>query len=233
MPVRVHHRHHRPVLPPVRPDDRRLDGDLGVQLADAEPGPVGAPARSRSAEGELPRPCRGSSFALAGGWRWRTASCARALASAGSRPRSARHSADWHRRRSARLCRAVVGWAGSLAAALNRAPRLASSACSTAASTRRPAVYTRIVGGLLAGQRRWCSLVYGGLLGLTYFALTTDADRLHPAAGQGLSAGQRAAARLPRRSSARRVVMRTARGDRSTDPRRQAHGRRSPASRSC
>ena len=36
--VRLHQRHHRPVLPPVRPDDRRLDDHLGVQLADAEPG---------------------------------------------------------------------------------------------------------------------------------------------------------------------------------------------------
>ena len=31
-----------PVLPAVRRDDRRLDGDLGVQLADAEPGAGGA-----------------------------------------------------------------------------------------------------------------------------------------------------------------------------------------------
>ena len=33
--VRLHHGNHRPVLPPVRLDDRHLDGDLGVQLADA------------------------------------------------------------------------------------------------------------------------------------------------------------------------------------------------------
>ena len=44
--VRVHHRHHRPVLPAVRPDDRRLDGDLGVQLADAQPGAGGAVAEA-------------------------------------------------------------------------------------------------------------------------------------------------------------------------------------------
>ena len=37
---------HRPVLPPVRRDDRRLDGDLGVQLADAQPGPGGDPAQA-------------------------------------------------------------------------------------------------------------------------------------------------------------------------------------------
>ena len=34
-PVRVHHGDHRPVLPAVRPDDRLVDGDLDVQLADA------------------------------------------------------------------------------------------------------------------------------------------------------------------------------------------------------
>ncbi len=39
--VRLHHGHHRPVLPPVRADHRRLDGHLGAQLADAQPGPGG------------------------------------------------------------------------------------------------------------------------------------------------------------------------------------------------
>ena len=42
--VRVHQRHHRPVLPAVRRDDRRLDGHLGLQLADPEPGPGRHPA---------------------------------------------------------------------------------------------------------------------------------------------------------------------------------------------
>ena len=42
--VRVHQRHHRTVLPAVRPDDRGLDGHLGVQLADAQPGADGAVA---------------------------------------------------------------------------------------------------------------------------------------------------------------------------------------------
>ena len=36
----------RPVLPPVRRDDRRLDGHLGLQLADAQPGPGGHPAQA-------------------------------------------------------------------------------------------------------------------------------------------------------------------------------------------
>ena len=44
VPVRVPRRRHRAVLPPVRGDDRRLDGHLGVQLADAQPGPGRHPA---------------------------------------------------------------------------------------------------------------------------------------------------------------------------------------------
>ena len=54
-PGRVHRGHHRPVLPPVRPDHRDLDAHLGVQLADAEPGPGGDHPQ---AEGPgRPRPC--------------------------------------------------------------------------------------------------------------------------------------------------------------------------------
>ena len=37
-------RHHRPVLPAVRPDDRHLDDHLDVQFADAQPGAGGAAA---------------------------------------------------------------------------------------------------------------------------------------------------------------------------------------------
>ena len=38
MPCAVHQRHHGAVLPPVRLDDRRVDGHFGVQFADAQPG---------------------------------------------------------------------------------------------------------------------------------------------------------------------------------------------------
>ena len=49
-PDGVRQRPDRPVLPAVRADDRDLDGDLGVQLADAEPGAgVAAAARARRA----------------------------------------------------------------------------------------------------------------------------------------------------------------------------------------
>ena len=56
--VRVHQRHHGSVLPAVRPDDRRLDDHLGLQFADAEPGPDGrsccGPQRQRSRSPPLP-----------------------------------------------------------------------------------------------------------------------------------------------------------------------------------
>ena len=64
--LRVHHRHHRAVFPPVRPDHRRIDRDLGVQLADAQPGPDGAaPAAARQAPRPPLPPWR---FVAAGGW---------------------------------------------------------------------------------------------------------------------------------------------------------------------
>ena len=66
--LRVHHRDRRPVLPPVRPDDRHLDGDLGVQLADPQPGPgrPAAPAAATTASGR--GRCRGRPSPLLGGW---------------------------------------------------------------------------------------------------------------------------------------------------------------------
>ncbi len=61
--VRVHQRHHRRVLPPVRPDHRRLDGDLGVQLADLEPGagrhPVAETRRRKGPARPAARPVPG------------------------------------------------------------------------------------------------------------------------------------------------------------------------------
>ncbi len=53
-------RDRRPVLPPVRADDRRLDDHLGVQLADPEPGPGGAAAAAEDGGLErTARRCRG------------------------------------------------------------------------------------------------------------------------------------------------------------------------------
>ena len=50
VPCAVHQRDHRPVFPAVRPDHRRFDRAVGVQLADVEPGPGGDPAASQGGE---------------------------------------------------------------------------------------------------------------------------------------------------------------------------------------
>ena len=55
--------------------------------------------------------------------------------------------------------------------------------------------YTRIVGGLLRVSLL-VVLIYGGLLGLTYYGFHHDPHRLHPLARQGLSARQRPAPRF-------------------------------------
>ena len=57
VPVRLHQRHHRPVLPPICPDDRRLDGDLGLQLADAQPGAGGRAAEAARGTAAIGSPC--------------------------------------------------------------------------------------------------------------------------------------------------------------------------------
>ena len=78
--VRVHQRHHRAVLPAVRPDHRRLDGDLGVQLADPQPGAGGHPAAAaRGQEGRRWAGCStwswaGSSACSTGGFASATTS---------------------------------------------------------------------------------------------------------------------------------------------------------------
>ena len=56
--LRVHQRHHGAVLPPIRPDDRRFDGYLGIQLADPQSRPGGiASAAQRSGNGTT-KSCR-------------------------------------------------------------------------------------------------------------------------------------------------------------------------------
>ena len=62
-------------------------------------------------------------------------------------------------------------------------------------------------------------LVYGGLLVLTYWGFDHTPDRLHPVAGHGLPAGQRAAARLGVARAARDDVHATrSRRSRSSTP---------------
>ena len=136
-PVRVHHRHHRPVLPPVRPDHRRLDGDLGVQLADPSPALSALLLKPHDAQ-----PDRGSSSRDFGGW---------------------------------------------LARGFNRGFDAIAARLCPASCTRSSARMIALFGMLLA--------LSSGFVRLNGLDRAAGADRLHPAAGQGLPARQRPAAR--------------------------------------
>ena len=66
VPCAFHQRHHRPVLPPVRRDDRRLDGHLGDQRAHHDPVAGRAALQDRrghAATNTAARPCPGGSSA--------------------------------------------------------------------------------------------------------------------------------------------------------------------------
>ena len=93
----------------------------------------------------------------------------------------------------------VAGLAGGLVgcAAAGRAeprPRLAVRRVQRAGSTPSPTATCGSSAVALRGSACSCSLGYGGLLYLTYHTHHHHADRVHPAAGQGLPAGERAAA---------------------------------------
>ena len=139
-------RHHRPVLPPVRPDDRRVDGYFGLQLADLESGAGGraaADSRTAGADRDVPALCLIDTLL---GWFFR-----------------------------------LFNWGFD----------------------RSTASITRTVGLLLRG----CILVlvlYGGLLGLTWWGFSRVPVGLHSRTRQGLSAGERAVARRRRPWSAPR-----------------------------
>ena len=123
-----------------------------------------------------------------------------------------------------------VGWL--LSGPLNRTPRLASSGCSTRGSTPPPSLYTRIVGMLL----RVSVLV---LLALRRPALPdllglhAHAQRVHPDAGQGLPAGQRATARLDLAGAHPEGDAARSRRSRPKVPGVAPHGGDRRASRSC
>ena len=68
-------------------------------------------------------------------------------------------------------------------------------------------------------------LVYGGLLYLTYWSFTSVPDRLHPGAGQGLSAASTCSCPTRRRCSARGRSWPRSRSMARETPGRRAHGR--------
>ena len=209
-----------------------LDGDLGVQLADAQPGAGGAAAASREQKGvfqALPWPAFVAVGRL-GGLRVSGPAAAQAGADRGLAARLAVGlRSSWPRTWSGLAVGALAGCVvsgvlnrvfGWTLLPVQRGVRRRDGALHP--DGRRPA----------AGQRRWCSLLYGGLLGLTYWGFTQHADRVHPGAGQGLSAGQRAAARLVL-ARADPAGDEAGRGDRQQARRASRTRWRSPGSRSC
>ena len=220
--LRVHQRHHRPVLPPVRLDDRRLDADLGLQLADPQPGP-GGPAAAAAANRKRPptKCCRAWRFRSLGAWlgyefSWplrlsRLAWPARR--SPGATPGIAGAVAARRGRRGAG--RALVGW--FLAAGLNRVLGWSFRRfnrgfdCTTGRLRRVPwAWLLRVERAGAGGLRRPA--------GADLVGLHQHADRLHSGARQGLPAGQRAIARRRVASSGTDGVMRRIEEHRQQDP---------------
>ncbi len=197
--VCVHHGDRRPVLPPVRLDDRRLDADLGVQLADAEPragGPAAAASRHRRRTrlGTPGRPAAAS--CIRSGWRLagshlppaenaRLAPLGRSGLAGGDARMDPGGGGDRHRR------------AGRLRRQRSPEPRARPVffAAFNAGFRRATDGYVGLVGLLLRGSAV-VLLGYGGLLYLTYQGLADHPDRVHPVPGQGLPARQRPAPRL-------------------------------------
>ncbi len=232
VPVCVHHGHHRPVLPPVRLDDRDLDGDLGVQLADPSPALSALLLRPRQ-KGvfqALPWPAFVAAGRLGG-------LCVAGPAAAHARGAAA----DLHSQSawiSVELAANLAGLAlggGRLAAwsaaCLNCALGLDASTLFNQAFDAATSVYTRMVGGLLRVSVL-VLVLYGGLLGLTYWSFTRTPTGFIPPQDKGYLLVNVQLARLV-------VAGADPAGDEAGRGRSPASSRasrtpwRSPASRSC
>ena len=165
------------VLPAVRADDRRLDGPLGLQLPDAQPGALRPPAqaarrrarRAPSPTSALPRLAYVIFFGLL------------AYAVRGRRRSSTRRGLEGSECGLSRLGAAapsagVAGWfAGAVLDRLIAAFFAGFNRVFDAAT----AVYGRLVGGLIRVSAV-VLVVYAGLLGLTCVGLPGRPGRLHP-----------------------------------------------------
>ena len=161
------------------------------------------PQRARAA----PRSrCRGSAFPLGRRPGW-AASSWPPLAGRGAAPLAAtgRDVARCRGRWSARPSAALVGWLVWPAA--EPRPRLVLPRLQPRLRRGRPTVYAPVGRLAAAGQRRSCCWSTAACSALTYCGFDADADRLHSHAGQGLPAGQRAAARRRLAASGRSEVM--------------------------
>ena len=206
-PVCVHHGHHRPVLPPVRADDRRLDGHLDVQLADAQPGPRGPAACGRGRRG-LTRRCPGWRS-----WGWapgkaivwlgplllplvKSSGLMGHVTTASVLPDLGRSFASdpaLAAGLAGGFLGGLAGWAVSRP--LNRRLGWFFDLFNRGFTATASALFPASSAGC-CGSSCWCFLVYGGLLVLTYWRVREHAAGLHPVAGHGLPAGERPASRL-------------------------------------
>ena len=196
---------------------------LGLQLADAQPGPV-RPAAQAARGGEV----RGAAAAGVRADR-RLAGLRAGRLPGGGRPSSSA-SPPWRRttptsrwpcrgsRRRSRRCRRAGSWPPPLNFVLGWAFRMFNRRLQVqhepVHEVDRPAAARQRPGA--AGLRRPAVS--------DVLRLHAHADRLHPHAGQGLSAGQRAAARLGL-GGAHAAGDEGRRGNRPEAPGRQPHGR--------
>ena len=227
--LRVHQRHHRAVLPPVRLDDRRLDGDFGVQLADAQPGACRAAVAAREQEqdeqgGVLPiavYPFLGGGLAYRFLMPWADATLRR-LGLAGLEPASRRllAPAGGGGGRRGGDCSLAAAW--PLDRVLGFLFRRFNVGFAWATEG-----YTRLVGGALRVSLL-VLVVYGGLLYLTYWGFTNSPSGFIPMQDKGYLLVN---IQLPDAASVERTERGHAahRGNRRQDRRRQAHrGHRRP-----
>ena len=191
VPVRVHHGDHRPVLPPVRADDRDLDGHLGVQLADAQPGAVG-PAAAAETEGRV-EALPWLAFVGVGGWLGYALLGAVVVDRAGSRADCpalpVRHDLSGSAG-TGRWRRWSAGWSASAESVLGW------TFCVVQHGLRRGDERLHANGRRAAAGQRARALGLRRPARAHLLELHRHADRLHPRAGQGLPAGQRAVARF-------------------------------------
>ena len=188
----LHGRHQRPVLQAVRPDDRRFDGDFGVQFADAQPGSPVHCCSSRTVTGEGRRHGGGGNARRCRVGDRDHRRLARLCVPRGagrSLDGTGVHAAEGHGGHGpTRRC--GCGW------------RCLRSARSPAGLLSRPVnwVLNRFFDGFnwvfdvtIKGYG-WCVglllrtcvivlVVYGGLMFLTYRRLSGRADRIHPGTG--------------------------------------------------
>ena len=171
-PLRVHLRDHRPVLPPVRPDDRRRRRCISAfNSLTLSPALAAMLLRPRQ-KGDVPGACRGSAFLALGGLGRATSGWARCcfptssgsgligqVVAAGIAARPGLDGSSATRRGRVGPGRRVVGGLARLGRSAGRSTGLLGwffDLFNRGVHGHRPRCYSRLVGGMLRRLRRWC-----------------------------------------------------------------------------